>query len=226
MNIVGANMDLAHDLNWYCDNCNHDFEYEEDFIFCPCCGNVLKNNQYQMDLESIEKFFEESRKTICEDCGEEFDKSFNFCPLCSKELKKINYPITIEKDNSITTDWNGEKVRIFDKNMYLSSPLAARTVINCFKWKDHLDDELEYDFKKLDLEPPQKLSFEEIYSILDVGIGIIILDRKFMLTYDEDEDDTPRKIDKIKELDYYIKVIKVRPDLYVKLVLMSDGICY
>ena len=212
--MVGENMLGPVDENWYCDNCNHDFEYEEDFVFCPCCGNVLKNNQYQRDLESIEKFFDESIKTICEDCGEEFDKSFNFCPLCSKELKKINIPIiNIEKDNSITADWNGEKVWIFDKDIFLSSPhFAAKIVKDCFEWKDHIDYKLESNFKELDLEPPQKLSFKETYSIFDLrGRGIIVAGIiEFMPTNNEDEDDKPRKRDNIE-------VIKIRSDLYVKL---------
>ena len=196
------------DDNWYCDNCNYDFEYEDDYVFCPCCGNVLKNDQYQRDLESIENFFE---KSICEDCKEEFDKSFNFCPFCSKELKKI-YPITIEKDNSITADWNGEKVWIFDKDIYLSSPLAATIVKDCFKMKDHFDYKLESDFKKLDLKPPQKLSYKETYSICDLRTGGTIIKGviEFMPTYNEEEDDKPHKLD-------HIEVVKIRDDLYLKL---------
>ena len=202
------------DDNWYCDNCNNDFAYEVDFLFCPCCGNVLKNDQYLRDLKSIEEFFCESTVTICEDCGDEFDGSFKFCPLCSKELKKINIPtITIEKDNSVTTDWNGEKVWIFDKDMFLSSPhFAAITVKDCFEWKDDLDYKLESDFKKLDLEPPQKLSYKETYSLFDLrGAGIIVRDiMEFMPTYNEDEDDKPHRFN-------HVKVIKIRHDLYVKL---------
>lgn len=201
------------DERWYCDNCNQDFEYEVDFLFCPCCGNVLKNNQYQQDLESIEKFFNESTKSICEDCMEEFNKDFNFCPLCSKELKKQAVPITIEKDNSITTTWNGEKVWIFDKDLFLSSPhFAATTVMDCFKWKDILDSKLESEFTKLDLEPPQKLSYNETYSIFDLrGAGIIVRGiMEFTSDYNEDEDDKTHKLN-------HIEVLKIRDDLYVKL---------
>ena len=73
---------------WYCDKCDMRFKDEDDFIYCPNCGNVLKNDWYQMDLQSIEKCLNKTSRSVCEDCDEEFDIEYNFCPLCSNKLKK------------------------------------------------------------------------------------------------------------------------------------------
>ena len=39
----------AVDENWYCEDCDLNFEYcdKPDFLFCPNCGKVLKNDMYQ-----------------------------------------------------------------------------------------------------------------------------------------------------------------------------------
>ena len=73
---------------WYCDKCDLRFKDEDDYIYCPNCGDVLKNDWYQMSLQSIEECLKKLSRSICEDCGEEFNIEYNFCPLCSKELKK------------------------------------------------------------------------------------------------------------------------------------------
>ena len=77
--------------------------------------------------------------------------------------------------------------------------------------KDHFDYKLESDFKKLDLKPPQKLSYKETYSICDLRTGGTIIGGviEFMPTYNE-EDGKPHKRD-------YIEVVKIRDDLYLKL---------
>ena len=54
--IIGESMGLApFDNIWYCDKCDLRFKDEDDFIYCPNCGEVLKNDWYQMALQSIEK---------------------------------------------------------------------------------------------------------------------------------------------------------------------------
>ena len=101
----------AVDENWYCEDCDLNFEYcdKPDFLFCPNCGKVLKNDMYQYNLDGLIDSLNNLGKSICENCGEEFDKEYNFCPLCSEKLKKETIPFDIEKDNSVTVDWNGEK---------------------------------------------------------------------------------------------------------------------
>lgn len=196
---------------WYCDKCNLHFKDKDDFIYCPYCGEVLKNDWYQRDLQSIEKYLNEISKCICEDCGEEFDIEYNFCPLCSNKLKKEGIMSKVEKDNSITAYWNGEEICVFNKDIFLDSPNFSRTtVIDCFKWKNRLDYKLESDFLEIDRKPPQKLSYAETYSIFDLrGSGTIVRDIiQFIPEYDEDNlNDNP----------YENKVLKIRKDLYVKL---------
>ena len=49
-------MDLpAVDENWYCEDCDLNFEYcdKPDFLFCPNCGKVLKNDMYQYNLDGL-----------------------------------------------------------------------------------------------------------------------------------------------------------------------------
>lgn len=153
---------IGFDNTWYCDKCNARFKDEDDFIYCPYCGDVLKNDWYQMTLQSIEEFFNKASKSICEECGEEFDKDYNFCHLCSKELKKENIPFKIEEDNSITADWNGEKTVIFDKDMFISHPhFSGSAVIKSFEFKENID----YKLMKLGLKPSEKLTYNETFSM-------------------------------------------------------------
>lgn len=204
---IGENMGgLAEfDNKWYCDKCDKSFKDEDDFIYCPCCGDVLKNDWYQRDLKLIEDFFNENAKSICEECGEEFDKDFKFCPLCSNELEKQCIPFKIEKDNSITADWNGEKTYIFDKEIFISHPHFARSaVINSFEFKESIDDKL----LKLGLKPSEKLTYKETFSMFvwleETGIrvnGIIAVLPNNCVEYE------PR----------YVHVYRIREDLYVEL---------
>lgn len=150
------------DNTWYCDKCNAHFKDEDDFIYCPYCGDVLKNDWYQMTLQSIEEFFNKASKSICEECGEEFDKDYKFCPLCSKELKKESIPFKIEEDNSITAEWNGKKTVIFDKDMFISHPhFSGSAVIKSFEFKESMD----YKLMKLGLKPSEKLTYNETFSM-------------------------------------------------------------
>lgn len=89
----------AVDENWYCEDCDLNFEYcdKPDFLFCPNCGKVLKNDMYQYNLDGLIDSLNNLGKSICENCGEEFDKEYNFCPLCSEKLKKETIPFDIEK---------------------------------------------------------------------------------------------------------------------------------
>ena len=195
---------------WYCDKCDIRFKDEDDFIYCPNCGDVLKNDWYQMALQSIEKCLKKTSKSVCENCDEEFDVEYNFCPLCSNKLKKETIG-RVEKDNSITAYWSGEEICVFDKDDFLNSPhFSGTTVLDCFKWKNRLDYKLEADFLEIDAKPPQKLSYAETYSIFNSrGSGIIVRDIiQFLPEYDESNlDDEPNRI----------KVLKIREDLYVKL---------
>lgn len=45
----------AVDENWYCEDCDLNFEYcdKPDFLFCPNCGKVLKNDMYQYNLDGL-----------------------------------------------------------------------------------------------------------------------------------------------------------------------------
>lgn len=45
----------AVDENWYCEDCDLNFEYcdKPDFLFCPNCGKVLKNDMYQYKLDGL-----------------------------------------------------------------------------------------------------------------------------------------------------------------------------
>ena len=193
------------DNTWYCDKCNAHFKDEDDFIYCPYCGDVLKNDWYQMTLQSIEEFFNKASKSICEECGEEFDKDYKFCPLCSKELKKESIPFKIEEDNSITTEWNGKKTVIFDKDMFISHPhFSGSAVIKSFEFKESMD----YKLMKLGLKPSEKLTYNETFPLF------VSLEEAGMIVNGVIEflQDDSRKYDL-----GYMHVYKIREDLYVVL---------
>lgn len=160
------------DENWYCEDCDLNFEYcdKPDFLFCPNCGKVLKNDMYQYNLDGLIDSLNNLGKSICENCGEEFDKEYNFCPLCSEKLKKETIPFDIEKDNSVTVDWNGEKALVYDKCVYLSNPhFAVGSIIECISSKNYTDEKLECDFKRIDETLPEKLTYDEAYSIYELN---------------------------------------------------------
>ena len=60
------------DNTWNWDKCDVRFKDEDDFIYCPYCGDVLKNDWYQRDLKLIEDFFFFFSKSICVYCYEVF----------------------------------------------------------------------------------------------------------------------------------------------------------
>ena len=97
--IIGENMGglISFDNTWYCDKCNEDFKDEDDFIYCPYCGDVLKNDWYQRHLQSIEEFFNESAKSVCEDCGEEFNKEY--IQAMTENVKELNAQIEENKNS-------------------------------------------------------------------------------------------------------------------------------
>ena len=202
------------DNTWYCDKCNARFKDEDDFIYCPYCGDVLKNDWYQMDLQYIEEFFNKASKSICEECGEEFDKDYKFCPLCSKELKKESIPFKIEEDNSITTEWNGKKTVIFDKDMFISHPhFSGSAVIKSFEFKESMD----YKLMKLGLKPSEKLTYNETFSMF------VYLERPGMTVNGVIEflQDDPREDDR-----EYMHIYKIREDLYVVLSVDYEDVDY
>ena len=211
------------DNTWYCDKCGERIKDEDDFIYCPKCGNVLKNDWYQMALQSIEKFLKNFSKNICEDCCEEFDEDYNFCPLCSNELKKEGIMKRVEKDNSIIADWNGEEVCVFDKDRFLSSPhFSGENVIKSFKEKNYFDNKLESDFKDIGEKLSQKLNYDETFLItrFETG-GEEIRGIEFVPKLSEDILEDGRfkpedKINCINNKDYNI-ILKIRENLYAKL---------
>lgn len=211
---------IIFDETWYCDNCDERFKDEDNLLFCPNCGNLLKNDFYQMILQSIEKYLKEFSISICKKCGEEFDVKYNFCPFCSNELKKQNIFVRVEKDNSITAYWNGEEICVFNKDIFLSHPhFSESAVMDCFRWKSLLDKKIEFDFIGINRKLPQKLSFKETFSIFILRENGIIVNNiiKFLPYYNEtnlDEHYEP----------YNIKVLKIRENLYVKLAV--DHIVY
>ena len=205
---------IPFDNTWYCDKCDERFKNENDFIYCPNCGNVLKNDWYQMELQSIEALLNKNSSSICENCNEEFDKDYNFCPHCSNKLKKESLLIRIEKDNSIIANWNGEEISVFNKNIFLSSPhFSGATVIRCFKNKYCLDDKLESDFKEIGLKPPARITFEEACRIFESYGRNVISVIKFSPEHNQEESD-----DEQYEHDM-IEVLKIRENLFVKLAV-------
>ena len=216
----------AVDENWYCEDCDLNFEYcdKPDFLFCPNCGKVLKNDMYQYNLDGLIDSLNNLGKSICENCGEEFDKEYNFCPLCSEKLKKETIPFDIEKDNSITVDWNGEKALVYDKCVYLSNPhFAVGRIIKCISSKNYTDEKLECDFKRIDETLPEKLTYDEAYSIYELnGWGNLVHIEEFISKLSQDilESDQFKPNEKINyiENERFNRILKLREDLYVKLI--------
>lgn len=216
----------AVDENWYCEDCDLNFEYcdKPDFLFCPNCGKVLKNDMYQYNLDGLIDSLNNLGKSICENCGEEFDKEYNFCPLCSEKLKKETIPFDIEKDNSVTVDWNGEKALVYDKCVYLSNPhFAVGSIIECISSKNYTDEKLECDFKRIDETLPEKLTYDEAYSIYELnGWGNLVHIEEFISKLSQDilESDQFKPNEKINyiENERFNRILKLREDLYVKLI--------
>ncbi|WP_400228773.1 hypothetical protein [Methanobrevibacter smithii] len=105
----------AVDENWYCEDCDLNFEYcdKPDFLFCPNCGKVLKNDMYQYKLDGLtlpEKLTYDEAYSIYELNGwgnlvriEEFISKLSQDILESDQFKpneKINY-IENERFNRI-----------------------------------------------------------------------------------------------------------------------------
>lgn len=224
----------AVDENWYCEDCDLNFEYcdKPDFLFCPNCGKVLKNDMYQYNLDGLIDSLNNMGKSICENCGEEFDKEYNFCPLCSEKLKKETIPFDIEKDNSVTVDWNGEKALVYDKCVYLSNPhFAVGRIIKCISSKNYTDEKLECDFKRIDETLPEKLTYDEAYSIYELnGWGNLVHIEEFISKLSQDilESDQFKPNEKINyiENERFNRILKLREDLYVKLMIIESGINY
>lgn len=216
----------AVDENWYCEDCDLNFEYcdKPDFLFCPNCGKVLKNDMYQYNLDGLIDSLNNLGKSICENCGEEFDKEYNFCPLCSEKLKKETIPFDIEKDNSVTVDWNGEKALVYDKCVYLSNPhFAVGSIIECISSKNYTDEKMECDFKRIDETLPEKLTYDEAYSIYELnGWGNLVRIEEFISKLSQDilESDQFKPNEKINyiENERFNRILKLREDLYVKLI--------
>lgn len=224
----------AVDENWYCEDCDLNFEYcdKPDFLFCPNCGKVLKNDMYQYNLDGLIDSLNNLGKSICENCGEEFDKEYNFCPLCSEKLKKETIPFDIEKDNSVTVDWNGEKALVYDKCVYLSNPhFAVGSIIECISSKNYTDEKLECDFKRIDETLPEKLTYDEAYSIYELnGWGNLVHIEEFISKLSQDilESDQFKPNEKINyiENERFNRILKLREYLYVKLMIIESGIKY
>lgn len=228
-------MDLPpRDENWYCEECDLSFEYsdEPDFLFCPNCGKVLKNNTYQEYLDELINSFSNLGKSICENCGEEFDREYNFCPLCSEKLKKESVEFAIEKDNSVTVDWNGEKVYVYDKYVYLSnSPFPIDGIIECISSKNDTDEKLRCDFKRIGENPPEKLTYEEAYSIYKLNgcgnhIYIVEFTPKLSQEILESDQFKPNQKTNYIENERFNIILKLREDLYAKLMLIERGVMY
>lgn len=161
------------DENWYCDECNISFKHsdEPDFAFCPNCGKILKNDMYQIKLESVIEDLKNIGKSVCDECLEEFDLDYNFCPVCSNKLRKeiIKFKVN-EKDNSVYAEWNDEYIRIFDRDEFVYDPhFSCKIGMKCFENKSSLDEKLEWDFKRIERNPPQKITYKEAYSIYNLS---------------------------------------------------------
>lgn len=78
----------AVDENWYCEDCDLNFEYcdKPDFLFCPNCGKVLKNDMYQYKLDGLIDSFQDK----------EFVKD-NLLPSGEDRTYEVKYYATVEE---------------------------------------------------------------------------------------------------------------------------------
>lgn len=78
----------AVDENWYCEDCDLNFEYcdKPDFLFCPNCGKVLKNDMYQYNLDWLIDSFQDK----------EFVKD-NLLPSGEDRTYEVKYYATVEE---------------------------------------------------------------------------------------------------------------------------------
>ena len=141
-------------------------------------------------------------------------------------------PFDIEKDNSVTVDWNGEKALVYDKCVYLSNPhFAVGSIIECISSKNYTDEKLECDFKRIDETLPEKLTYDEAYSIYELnGWGNLVHIEEFIFKLSQDilESDQFKPNEKINyiENERFNRILKLREDLYVKLMIIESGIKY
>ena len=153
------------DNKGYCDECGEVYQGTNVDDFCPKCGTVLKNDWYQRDLEYLENSLKKLSKSICTDCNREFEDEYNFCPICAKKLKKETFKIN-SKNNTLIGSWNGEKVIILDKNIFLRNPHFITSEITfCFENKKFLDEKLKEHYLEIGEDNYEKLSYNETLNI-------------------------------------------------------------
>lgn len=106
---------------------------------------------------------------------------------------------------------------------------AIGSIIECISSKNYTDEKLECDFKRIGETPPQKLTYDEAYSIYDLNSWencVRIEEFIPKLSQDILDSDQFKPNEKIYhvENERFNRILKLRKDLYVK--LMISGIKY
>ena len=72
-----------------CPKCNK--EYDDDFIFCQCCGSDLQEKQEVIEQNKVQQKY-------CPYCRSKIDINSIFCSFCGKSLQQKNTLVQTSKD--------------------------------------------------------------------------------------------------------------------------------
>ena len=103
-----------------CPNCNS--HYNNDFKFCPYCGNEL----------IIKKAI--IKKMICPNCKRKYKNDYDFCPYCSKKLIQIEYSVS-SLIHYLKTHYSYSSPG-FDKVM---SRINSKEIKNIYQLREEMD---------------------------------------------------------------------------------------
>jgi len=141
-----------------CPNCKNIID--DNFSFCPECGNKIKDIQHS---KKNEKLFDDGLEIQCNICGEIFNPEENFCPSCGskitgeeKKKNKLTQPVGNQPQQN-------EKINLADSKISNQKNKSANVK--------------KIDKKEITNSSEKKINSKQVLFLLSgvVFVGIIII---------------------------------------------------